>query len=234
MYHAVPGRQQGMRRLYGRFIRPGDLCFDIGAHVGNRIRAWLGLGARVVAVEPQPQLLRWLRLLYGRHPRVAIIPAAVGAERGEITLHISSRTPTVSSVNPDWIDTVRRDEGFAWVEWDRRVTVPQIRLDDLIIEHGRPAFCKIDIEGHELAALHGLTQPLPALSFEHIGLLPAQTAACVDYLNGMGPYDWNFAAGESQQLLSEDWLTGAALLAQLPAQGSGDVYGRLAPAWFTG
>ena len=52
IYHGIPGRQRRMRRLYGQFVRSGDLVFDIGAHVGNRTRAFAGLGCRVVALEP--------------------------------------------------------------------------------------------------------------------------------------------------------------------------------------
>ena len=43
-----------MDALYARFLRAGDLAFDIGAHVGDRISSFRRLGARVVALEPQP------------------------------------------------------------------------------------------------------------------------------------------------------------------------------------
>jgi hypothetical protein len=39
--------------FYRNFIRNGDLCFDIGANIGTRTEAFLELGAKVVAVEPQ-------------------------------------------------------------------------------------------------------------------------------------------------------------------------------------
>ena len=69
MYHGIPGRHRRMARFYGEFLGPGESAFDIGAHVGSRVRAWRRLGVRVVAVEPQPDCLRVLRLLYGRDPR---------------------------------------------------------------------------------------------------------------------------------------------------------------------
>lgn len=53
--------------------------FDVGSHVGDRIASFRRLGCRVVAVEPQPALVRVLRLLYGRDPQVALEPVAVGA-----------------------------------------------------------------------------------------------------------------------------------------------------------
>ena len=36
VYHAIPGRQRRLRRLYSQFVAPGDLVFDLGARVGNR------------------------------------------------------------------------------------------------------------------------------------------------------------------------------------------------------
>ena len=47
-------RSRAMDALYGRFVKRGDLVFDIGAHVGDRVAAFRRLGAKVVAVEPQP------------------------------------------------------------------------------------------------------------------------------------------------------------------------------------
>jgi len=61
-----------MDRLYAQFIRPGDLVFDVGAHVGDRVASFRRLGARVIAVEPQPALYRTLRLLFGRDANITL------------------------------------------------------------------------------------------------------------------------------------------------------------------
>ena len=44
------------RSLLSRFVRPGDLLFDVGANIGNKSEILLSLGARVVAFEP-PNML---------------------------------------------------------------------------------------------------------------------------------------------------------------------------------
>ena len=82
IYYGDKRRAAAMDRLYGDFVRPGDLVFDVGAHVGDRVASFRRLGARVVAVEPQPAMVRVLRLLYGRSKSVAIEAVAVGREPG--------------------------------------------------------------------------------------------------------------------------------------------------------
>src|SRR5713226_10272775 len=77
IYRAIPLRQQRLRRLYRAFVAPGDLVFDIGAHAGNRVRAFASLGCRVVAVEPQPDFAWLLRTFFGRSPQIVIVESAV-------------------------------------------------------------------------------------------------------------------------------------------------------------
>ena len=57
IYRANPLKRRRSRSFYRQFVGPGDLAFDIGAHLGDRVQAWVDLGARVVAVEPQPHLV---------------------------------------------------------------------------------------------------------------------------------------------------------------------------------
>ena len=60
-YYGIPLRARRLRRFYSQFVTSGSLCFDVGAHAGNRVRCWLQLNARVVAIEPQPDFVRLLR-----------------------------------------------------------------------------------------------------------------------------------------------------------------------------
>ena len=50
-----------------------------------------GSARRVVACEPNPPLVKTLRLLYGRDASVTIEPVAVGAAPGEIELQDQHR-----------------------------------------------------------------------------------------------------------------------------------------------
>jgi FkbM family methyltransferase len=231
IYHGIPGRHRRMVRLYREFLAPGELGFDIGAHVGSRVRAWRALGARVIAVEPQPDCLRVLRLLFGRDAGVVIVPQAVGARPGRARLGVSTATPTVSSMAPDWMETVTEDRRFAGVRWDRSVDVEVRTLDDLIAAYGVPAFCKIDVEGFEAEVLAGLTRPLRGLSFEYLPPAHDAALAVLDRVDGLGEYVYNYSPIETMRFASDSWLDRAALVQLLeryrPLGRSGDVYARL-------
>ena len=231
MYYGVPFRKRRLARFYGQFIQPNALCFDIGAHVGNRVQVWAGLGARVVALEPQPQCMRLLRRWYGQHPNVTLLEQAVGAKRGTQSLFMSQRTPTVSTLSQEWIETVQeRDASFANVEWDEAIPVTMTTLDALIAQYGKPAFCKIDVEGYELTVLEGLSQPISALSFEYIPATKEASLACLTYLEKLAQYEFNWSKGESHKMQATTWLTPAQMaevLSQMAVDsGSGDVYAR--------
>ena len=86
IYHGIPGRRARLLAFYRPLVPPGGLAFDIGAHMGNRTLAWRRLGARVVAVEPQPDCLRVLRWLLARDAAVTVLPLAVGQAEGEAQL----------------------------------------------------------------------------------------------------------------------------------------------------
>ncbi|SCG61242.1 methyltransferase, FkbM family [Micromonospora humi] len=238
IYHGQPAKHRRARELYGQFLSPGDLGFDIGAHVGGRVRTWRRLGARVVAVEPQPDCLRVLRLAFGRDAGVAIEPTAVGARPGQARLELSSATPTVSTMSSTWIDSVTADPSFAGVRWDRSVEVPVVTLDDLVARHGVPAFCKVDVEGFEVDVLAGLSRPVRALSFEYLPPAHDAALAALDLVErlgaGAGGYRYNYSPVETMRFAADEWLDAAGLVRLLetyrPAGRSGDVYARLASA----
>ncbi|MBL38705.1 MAG: FkbM family methyltransferase [Xanthomonadales bacterium] len=228
-----PGRQRGLRRLYAPFVGPGDLVFDVGAHVGDRSLAFAALGGRVVALEPQPVLASFLRRSLGGRGRIELLEQAVGAEPGVAELQISRATPTVSSLNARWTrDIGARNPGFSRVRWDRRVEVPVTTLDRLIESHGRPRFCKIDVEGHEAEVLAGLSRPVPALSVEFVAGALEVTTACVDRLEQLGDYRFDFVIGERREFQWREWRSADAVRGWLArgADGvaSGDLYAQLA------
>lgn len=228
IYYGSQRDRAAMGRLYARFIKPGDLVFDVGSHVGDRIAAFRRLGARVVACEPQPALVTMLRLIYGRDRTVKIVPVAVGRAAGQIDLKINVDNPTVSTASPDFVKASQGAPGWDGQNWDKSVTVRMTTLDALIARHGVPAFIKIDVEGFEAEALAGLTQPVAALSFEFTTIQRDVARACMARCRELGFVRYNAALGESQTLVHDEWQSGEAIVQWLDAlpmeANSGDVY----------
>lgn len=231
IYHR-PGRQKPLRVLYSQFVNDGDLVFDVGAHVGDRTIAFVALGAKVVAVEPNPHLMRWLRRLVFQKDRVVFLAEAVGSRSGAAQLALSHRTPTVSSLASEWRHTLQAHApGFRNIRWEEAITVPVTTLDEMISKHGVPAFCKIDVEGFEAEVLIGLTSPIPALSFEFVSGTLEQAILCLDELRRLGEYEFNAIAGERRSFIWPGWQS-ATWVRQWLADGSngiasGDIYARL-------
>lgn len=228
IYHGVPNRAEAMDKLYSRFLQSGDLAFDIGSHVGDRVSSFRRLGATVVALEPQPLAHRAIRLIHGRDPGVHVLQAACGAQEGQLSLHINTANPTVSTASQAFTDAADGACGWQDQVWDQVVEVPCVTLDKLITQYGRPDFVKIDVEGFEAAVLDGLSMALPALSFEFTTIQRDVAAACLRRLASLGKYRFNLALGESQTfefLEPCNQLEIERCLAELPhSANSGDVY----------
>ena len=231
MYYGRPGGGAALDQFYTALVPRGGLCFDIGAHVGNRSRSWSRLGASVVALEPQPDFARFLRWLFRSDANVTVRELAVAARPGRLRLLVSPRTPTVTTGSPEFIAQTTRVPSFAWVRWDSAVEVPVTTLDELIEAHGVPDFVKIDVEGMEHEVLAGLSRPVPALSFEFVPSALDGALASLDLVAKLGAYRFNVSRGESMRFEFAEWVDAAAMrswLERLPADGdSGDVYARM-------
>ena len=229
IYRLRPGHHAGLVRLYHPFVRPGGLAFDIGAHVGDRVRAFRALGARVVAVEPGTAAMRVLGLLHGRDAEVVLVAAAAGAAEGEADLRINSRNPTVSTLSPGFLAGTAGARGWEGQRWDRVARVHVITLDALVAAHGRPDFVKIDVEGHEAAVLSGLSPDNipPALSFEVVMAARQAGLEALARAAELGYRHFRLSLGESHRF-QFGWTDAAEmerLLTGLPPEAnSGDLY----------
>ena len=190
--------------FYRAFVREGDLCFDIGANLGNRTRCFRHLGCRVVAVEPQASCFRQLQRSYGKDHDTHLIHQALGRTGGTATMRVS-RDHVLTSLSDAFIERTSASGRFANSSWDRTETVAVTTLDELIVRFGEPRFIKIDVEGYESEVLAGLSRAVHALSIEWVPEFPENARACVQHLAELGDYEFNLSWGESMLFSRPQW-----------------------------
>jgi len=214
-----------MAQFYRRYIQSGDLCFDIGANLGHRTAIFAALGANVVAVEPQDACVRRLRARFAHMQSVSVVATAVGDHAGSAELAVSPGASTLATLSDRW-----RSEGrfAATHSWTQTEHVCLTTLDALIQRYGKPAFCKIDVEGFEPAVVRGLSQPIRMLSYEFTRELFDDARACIAHLSSIGEVYFNGSIGESMELIFPSWVTADELfhgIASIPeADLWGDIY----------
>jgi FkbM family methyltransferase len=130
----------------GDYAPRGGTYLDVGVWYGPWARRMGKYADRVVAIEPNPELAALLRRT---HPAVTIVQAAASDGEGEAELFLpggGAALAGVASLDPAAPALTRLPGG-------RRETVRRITVDGLGLADVR--LIKIDVEGHELAALRG-------------------------------------------------------------------------------
>ncbi|MET0634857.1 MAG: FkbM family methyltransferase [Chitinophagaceae bacterium] len=213
--------------FYKTFLKEGQLVFDVGANLGNRVEIFLEIGCKVVAVEPQVQCQEHLLKTFGN--RINIVGEGLGEKVEKKTMYISD-VSTISSLSEEWIESVRQSR-FSGHEWNKTETVSINTMDNLISTYGKPFFCKIDVEGYELQVLKGLSEAIPLLSLEYT--VPEQTSRleeCIRILHKLDrDYVYNYSMGEEMSFAMPQFVSFEVFVQYIheekfQSSGFGDIY----------
>jgi FkbM family methyltransferase len=176
-------------RFVRESLRPGQVAVDVGCHKGAYtywMRRRVGPTGTVFAFEPQPRQVAYLQKAFAALPfdNVVLVPKALSDKIGKASLHVpegagkthaasleqraesreqranSSRGPSSGGTDSDCL-----------LRAPSPLLVDTTTLDAFFADQPRALdFMKIDVEGHELAVLHGgqrmLESHRPALLIE--------------------------------------------------------------------
>lgn len=201
--------------LFGKTER--EIIFDIGANQGTKTRTFLDLGARVVAVDPDPAnyvvLERCFYRFRMRPKNVVIVRKAVSDSAGHANFWVDEPGGAKNTLNEKWVHVLREDsQRFGErLDFGRQMVVETTTLQDMIGSFGMPIFIKIDVEGQELNVLRGLHQPVPCLSFEvNLPEFLDEAVQSIEYLGTLsGQGTFNYVVDCAQGLVLDTWENAA-------------------------
>jgi FkbM family methyltransferase len=150
--------------IYRDCLQSGDATIDGGSNLGRHtfpMAERVGADGLVIAVDANQEMVEKLSARLPHETAVMPIFAALGDSEGEIEFSIAVDDPGRSSIQtPPALKNIRK------------LTVPQIRIDDIDFKNRRLRFIKLDLEGGEFGALLGAENSLrehnPIICFEHI------------------------------------------------------------------
>jgi FkbM family methyltransferase len=125
-------------------LRPNDLFVDVGANVGSyTVLASSVCRARTIAFEPDPETVTALKdnvRVNSMEDRVEVLQVAAGANQG-------------TAFFTKGLDTTNRilEES----EWMLSTQVVKVTTLDTVLLSQDPILMKLDVEGHESAAIRG-------------------------------------------------------------------------------
>lgn len=174
-----------------RLLRPGDVFYDVGTHLGyysllaSRL---VGPTGRVVALEPTSRTRALLERNVAPFTNVEVLPYAAWRETTELQFN-----------DYGWMMSAYNSFSAARLaDTPDRITVPARPLDAIVAETGRiPTMLKIDAEAAELYVLQGLRETMatasPLITLETgdftEGAPKSQEVIAFAMAHGYRPYD---------------------------------------------
>jgi FkbM family methyltransferase len=156
-YYAQFGEDRAIHKLFGG--KSDGICIEVGANDGfhgSNTLFFERLGWACVLVEPNPDLARLLR----KTRTGKVFECAASSIEGSATLQLAEGDPLAHAVSTIGSDERARASVRAHGFRSRPVEVRTRRLDDILSDAGvAPGFefMTLDVEGHELEALNGLS-----------------------------------------------------------------------------
>ncbi|MDP2805260.1 MAG: FkbM family methyltransferase [Gallionellaceae bacterium] len=152
-YFAQYGEDKILDQIFGK---KEGVCVEVGGFdgvTGSNSYYFEKLGWRCLVVEPMPDFCQKIRA--ARSCEIAEIAAS--DKKGESEFYVAVGVEVLSTMQKDANHFARIKSSSQ--EEMRKITVKTARLDDIFLEHGITTidFMTIDVGGHEMSALAGMS-----------------------------------------------------------------------------
>jgi FkbM family methyltransferase len=173
------------------------LIFDVGANHGDKTAPFNLIAKKVVAFEPDNSNVEFLSYRFRNNKNVLIEQTAISNEVGETEFFVVNHGSGLNTIN-----NKRKDELDITETYQVNITT----LDLMINKYGMPDFIKIDVEGHELKVLEGLSHSINMISFEaNLPQFAPQTIECLEKIYNLNS-DYIFNYGFDIGIEKNKWL----------------------------
>lgn len=128
------------------------LAYDVGVNTGTDTAYYLREGYRVVGIEANPDLVRYLERRFRSEieaGQLTLLCVGIAAEAGELEFWICDDKDEWSSFDKE----IASRNGAR----HHSVRIPTLNFRDVLVAYGMPNFCKIDIEGNDSLCLNAFT-----------------------------------------------------------------------------
>lgn len=175
-------KEKGFLKKLGNF----RLVFDIGANQGNKTVLFNKLGSSVIAVEPDNFNYQLLLRRFQSNNQITILQSAVSDTIGKADFFLNKPGSEFNTLSQKWKESLEDHTVNRWhttTMFNNVIEVQTVTLDHLINKYGKPGYIKIDVEGHELACIKGLTKKVPIISFEaNLPEFKSETLQIIEHL----------------------------------------------------
>ncbi len=142
-----------------QYLRPGDYCVDIGAHLGYfafEMSRLVGNDGHVFAIEPMSKFFNTLKNIATdkKLKNITLYQNAMGADTEFVEMGI----PKVNNVKK--FAYARVKSTHAYLEYVESEKVKNVYGDQLFLDLPRMDFIKCDVEGLELPVFHSFLKTI--------------------------------------------------------------------------
>ena len=190
------------------------LIFDIGAHEGYITQFLLEHGFKVVALEPDKRNQKILTRRFKSNNNFTLIKKGASSSNHSASFFVHKSNSAFNTISSKWKGSVEKKSNTSIFQPKQEI-IELVTLDSLIQDIGKPKFIKVDVEGHELEVVRGLSHPIPLITFE--ANFPEFKNETIETINILTKLDSNYLFNYSKNFQVElsNYIVGGKLIDQL-------------------